>query len=366
MDQVPVEMRAPGLVFTHDGMKGYGRRRHGKGFAFYLPCGTLLTDGEERKRLLALGVPPAYRNVWICMLRNGHLQATGLDVRGRKQYRYHPEWIEWAGSQKFGQLLDFARALPRIRLNVAKLLADHEICRERIIAGVVRLLDRTGYRIGNARYEKENGSYGLTSILPEHVEQVDDGFRLTFRGKSGMLHETDVTDRRLVQLIEELHDLPGQHLFKYENAEGNWHDLDSVDINSWLKEVGGGDFTAKQFRTWRATVLCARSLGAAPPAESRAARMRIRNYAIKHTAALLHHRPATCRKYYVHPAVFAGYATGDLYRLMRSRPPALRRSDGSCGLRADERRVFRLIERYARTADSASSTDHRRAVAGPG
>jgi len=345
MVKTPTSGCPPGLVFTHDGMEGYCRKRSGKGFAFYLPCGTLLKDPAERKRILSLAVPPAYESVWICMLANGHLQATGIDVRGRKQYRYHPEWGNWAGAVKFGQLLEFAKALPKIRQTVRRQLEGDGISRDRIISGVVRLLDRTGYRVGNARYEKENGSYGLTSILSEHVEPLQQGFRLSFQGKSGILHETEVNDQRLARLINELHDLPGQHLFQYQDEEQVWRELDTAEINAWLKEIGGGDFTAKQFRTWRATVLCARELGREPPAETRAGRMRARNAAIKRTAALLHHRPATCRKYYVHPAVFAGYGSGVLYQLMNSRPPALRRVDGSSGLLADERRVFRMIER---------------------
>lgn len=326
-------------------MEGYRRKRSGKGFAFYLPSGTLLKDPAERKRILSLAIPPAYESVWICMLAKGHLQATGLDVRGRKQYRYHPAWGEWTGSVKFGQLLEFAAALPRIRQTLRRQLEGEDISKERIVAGVVGLLDRTGYRVGNSRYEKENGSYGVTSILPEHVEPVEQGFRLSFQGKSGILHETEVDDQRLARLINELHDLPGQHLFQYQDEAEVWRELDTADINAWLKETGGGDFTAKQFRTWRATVLCARELGREPPAETRAGRTRARNAAIKRTAALLHHRPATCRKYYVYPAVFTGYGSGALHQFMNSRPPALRRGHGSSGLFADERRVFRLIER---------------------
>lgn len=335
----------PGLVFTHDGMHGYARKRRGKGFAFYLPCGTLMTDEAERKRILSLAIPPAYQSVWICMLPNGHLQATGIDLRGRKQYRYHAEWGVWSGGLKFGNLLNFAKALPQIRHEARRQLAGEGISRERTIAGVVGLLDRTGYRIGNARYEKENGSYGLTSILPEHVEVMEKGFRLRFNGKSGKMHETEVTDRRLVELINDLHDLPGQHLFQYEDKDGSWYDIDSLEINAWLKETGGGEFTAKQFRTWRATVLCARELGKEPVAETRAGRTRARNEAIRRTAALLHHRPATCRKYYVHPVIFESYRSGLLHKVMNARAPLLRKSDGTAGLRADERRVFRLIER---------------------
>ncbi len=341
----------PGLVFTHDGMEGYRRKRRGKGFSFHLPCGELLRDPEERRRILSLAVPPAYRSVWICMLPNGHLQATGIDDRGRKQYRYHPAWMEWSGERKFDHLLEFARALPEIRRAVRASLAGDRFSRERVVAGVVALLDRTGYRVGSPRYARENGSYGLATMLTRHVDPDDDGsVRIHFNGKSGKRHETEVNDPRLVRLIHELHELPGQHLFRYEDESGERHDLDSSEVNAWLKEKGGGDFSAKQFRTWRATVLCARELGREPPAGSRAARTRARNEAIKRTAAILHHRPATCRKYYVHPAIFRAYPGGELHRAINRRAPALRRRDGTCRLHADERRVFRLLERDSTSA----------------
>ncbi|RYD48530.1 MAG: DNA topoisomerase IB, partial [Verrucomicrobiaceae bacterium] len=250
------------LVFTTDQMPGYKRVRKGSGFSFLLPDGAVLTDKGERRRLMSLAVPPAYENVWICRLPNGHLQATGVDARKRKQYRYHPAWHESAADRKFGMLIEFAKALPRIRARVARDLGNSELTRERVIAGIVALLDLTGYRIGNSRYEKENRSYGLSSLLMKHVMEENGHLTLRFRGKSGGEHETEVSNPRLTQLVEELQELPGQHLFRYEDDSGSFHDIETEDVNNWLKEAGGGDYTAKQFRTWRATLLCAKELAA--------------------------------------------------------------------------------------------------------
>ncbi len=331
------------LVFTSDHMPGYRRHRSGRGFSYRLPDGTILTDRSERRRIRSLVIPPAYKEVWICMLENGHLQATGLDARGRKQYRYHPAWHEHAAERKFGQLAGFAAALPRIRAAVRKELAGNELTRERVIAGVVLLLDETGYRIGNTRYERDNGTHGIASLLTRHLREEENGLQLRFVGKSGQRHETIVSNPRLTRLLGELQDLPGQHLFRYESADGGWRDLDSSDVNSWLHEITGADYTAKIFRTWKATVGCARGLAANPPPDSRGAREQVIREAIKATAARLNHTAATCRKFYVHPAVLRSYRSEELNRIMRSRPPALRKSDGTASLRADERRVYRIL-----------------------
>ncbi|RYD20511.1 MAG: DNA topoisomerase IB [Verrucomicrobiaceae bacterium] len=331
------------LVFTTDQMPGYKRIRKGKGFSFLLPGGGVLSDKGERRRILSLAVPPAYENVWICQLPNGHLQATGIDARKRKQYRYHPEWHAGAANRKFGSLVDFAKALPKIRARVSRDLANPELTRERVIAGIVALLDITGYRIGNSRYEKENRSYGLSSLLMKHVKEEDGQLLLRFRGKSGGEHETEVNNPRLTRLVEELQELPGQHLFRYEDESGNFHDIETEDVNGWLKEAGGGEYTAKQFRTWRATLLCARELAKEPPQEAVTNQGRVFREAIKTTALQLNHTPATCRKYYIHPNLEKTFASGILYQVMHSPAPKLKRSDGTAGLRTDERRVFKLI-----------------------
>ncbi len=331
------------LVYTSDRMPGYKRVRQGRGFSFFLPDGSTLADRMERKRILSLAVPPAYTGVWICMLENGHLQATGMDARGRKQYRYHPGWHLHAGDRKFTLLPSFAAALPRIRAQVKRDLARPSLTRGRVIAGITALLDITGYRIGNSRYARDNRSFGLSSLLSRHLREEDGQLHLRFRGKSGQAHDTWITSPRLAGLINDLQDLPGQHLFRYEDSTGGWHDIGTADVNEWLKEVGGGEYTAKQFRTWKATVLCALELAREEPPDTRTACERVIREAIRTTAAILHHTPATCRKYYIHPALLAAYRSGDLFRIMKAPPPRLRRSDGTAGLHVDERRVFKVI-----------------------
>lgn len=210
--------------------------------------------------------------------------------------------------------------------------------------GIARAMEDVHFRIGNRRYVRQNRSFGLASLLSRHLSEEEGRWTMRFRGKSGKDHEAEIADRRLVSLIAELHELPGQALFQYEDPAGDLHEVSSTDVNGWLKDAGGGDFTAKQFRTWRATVMCARKLGSAPPAESEAACRRAERDAIRVTAEALHHTVATCRKYYVHPAILRAYRSGALFRVMNSAPPRLRRDDESSKLRVDERRVLKVIE----------------------
>lgn len=343
MESAPVILPRS-LVFTHDGMPGYTRQRRGRGFSYLTPARTTLTDVGERRRITSLVIPPAYETVWISLKPNGHLQATGIDQRGRKQYRYHPEWQVLSSDRKFQLLRAFALALPRLRRRVKSALARPEPDRERILGGIVALLDATGFRIGNRRYVRQNRSFGLASLLSRHLSEDSGRWIMRFRGKAGKDHEAEIADRRLVSLIAELHELPGQALFQYEDPVGDLHEVGSTDVNDWLKDAGGGDFTAKQFRTWRATVMCARELGSAPPAESEAACRRAERDAIRVTAEALHHTVATCRKYYVHPAILRAYRSGELFRVMNSAPPRLRRGDESGKLRVDERRTLKVIE----------------------
>ena len=334
-----------GLIFTHDGMPGYRRTRAGSGFSYRLPNGSLLRNKGERARISALAVPPAYESVWICMQENGHLQATGIDQRGRKQYRYHPDWHRRAGKKKFQDLAQFARALPAIRRKMRAALDDEGLERSRIIAGIVTLLDQTGFRIGNRRYVEENRSFGLASLLNRHAHETEEGWLLRFKGKAGKEHRAQITDAQVSALVEELQELPGQYLFCHRDGR-RWRPIESADVNAWLKEISGDDITAKQFRTWRASVMCARELGRELPPEGKTALKKAETLAIRTTADRLHHTPATCRSYYIHPAIFHAYRTGDLHRRMNSPAPRLRKSDGSASLHADERRVLAIIDAY--------------------
>ncbi|MES2661418.1 MAG: DNA topoisomerase IB [Verrucomicrobiota bacterium] len=331
------------LIYTTDQMPGYKRIRRGKGFSFLLPNGGPLLDREERRRILSLAIPPAYQDVWICTVGNGHLQATGIDARQRKQYRYHPAWHESAADRKFEMLGEFAAALPRIRACLRKELANSDLTRERVIAGIVALLDLTGYRIGNSRYVRENRTFGISSLLNRHLREEEGLLVLRFRGKAGNEHHAEIANPRLAQLVSELQDLPGQHLFCYEDADGMVHPIETTDVNQWLKEAGGGDYTAKQFRTWRATVLCAKELAAEPPPAASSVQDRIVREAIKSTALKLNHTPATCRKFYIHPALITAYRGGHLHKIMNSPPPRLSRKNGTAGLRPNERKVFKIL-----------------------
>lgn len=342
----PEELRMRHLVYTHDGMPGYRRRRSGRGFSYLTPEGATLRDRSERRRIAALIIPPAYESVWVCLRANGHLQATGIDQRGRKQYRYHPDWHLLAADRKFEMLPLFVMALPRIRRRARAALSGEGLDRDRIIAGIVALLDTTGFRVGSRRYVKENKSFGLSSLLSRHLSEEDGQWVIRFRGKSGKEHRADVADAKIASLVAELQELPGQHLFQYEDGSGELRVVETADVNSWLKETSGGDFTAKQFRTWRATLLCAEELGKLPPPESRTALKRAEVAAIRNTAEALNHTVATCRKYYIHPGILKAFRTGDLYRVMNSSPPRLRRADESARLHANERRVLFLIERF--------------------
>ncbi|MES2925028.1 MAG: DNA topoisomerase IB [Verrucomicrobiota bacterium] len=332
------------LIYTTDQMPGYKRVRRGKGFSFVLPDGVgFLIDKAERKRILSLAIPPAYENVWICPLPNGHLQATGIDARQRKQYRYHPAWHESAADRKFEMLGGFAAALPRIRAALRKELAGTDLTRDRVISGIVALLDLTGYRIGNSRYVKDNNTFGLSTLRTRHLKEDRGQLKLRFRGKAGHEHRAEVADRRLTRLVRDLQELPGQHLFCYEDESGICHDIGTTDVNDWLKLTGGGEYTAKQFRTWRATVMCARKLAEAPPPAEIKAQDRVVREAIRETARSLNHTEATCRKYYIHPGLIASFASGSLYRIMNAPAPRLRKSDGTAGLHADERRLYKIL-----------------------
>lgn len=330
------------LVYTTDRQPGYRRVRSGRGFRYLLPDGSALRQAEELKRIKSLAIPPAYREVWICRKPSGHLQATGFDVRGRKQYRYHPLWHQYAGDRKFSSLPAFAASLPAIRAAAKRDLNSDELSRARVIAGVIALLDATGFRIGNRRYAKQNRSYGLSSLLSRHLKEQDGEIHFAFVGKAGLPHDLKVDSPSLIRLVHDLQDLPGQYLFRFEGSDGKWHDLETSDINGWLKEVGGGDFTAKQFRTWRATLECACLLGKVEVPESKSAKEKEIRTAIRATAEMLRHTVTTCRKFYIHPAIPALFKSGVLGRVMNSPPP---RSAAFRGLRADEKKVLSLIRK---------------------
>jgi len=310
-----------GLRYTNDDKPGITRRRTPEGFSYYTPQGEPITDEATLGRIKKLGIPPAYEDVWICPQPNGHLQATGHDARGRKQYRYHEKWRLVRDEAKYGRMIAFGEALPRIRAVVDADLAQQGMPREKVLAAVVRLLEETHIRVGNEEYARENQSFGLTTLHNQHVDITGATSHFHFRGKSGKDHAIDLRDARLARIIRRCQELPGDELFEYLDHDGQPHTIDSADINDYLHEAGGLDFTAKDFRTWAGTILAARTLAACEPCESEKHGKRNITQAIKEVAAQLGNTPAVCRKCYVHPAVLDSYATGTLFDALQLRSP---------------------------------------------
>ena len=309
-------MAAPALEHTFDDIPGIKRRRKGSGFAYYDPEERLIADPEERRRIAKLAIPPAWTQVWICPSPSGHIQATGRDAKGRKQYIYHPEFRSWREQTKFLHILEFAQALPRLRESVARDLAERKLSRRLVLATAVRILEQTLIRVGNEEYAQQNQSYGLTTLRREHVRPGGNAVRFKFRGKHGKVFETTFQDRRVSAVLRRLEGLPGQQLLQFVDEEGGIHRVTSDDVNSYIREATGGDFSAKDFRTWAATVLAALALLETEAATTqRAVKGNIRR-AIERTAQRLGNTPTVCRQSYVHPEVIEGYLDGTLAKVL--------------------------------------------------
>ncbi len=304
-----------GLRHVTDAQPGLRRRRAGKGFAYVDARGRPIKDRETLARIRRLAIPPAWTDVWICADPQGHLQATGRDARGRKQYRYHPRWREARDATKYDRMAAFGEALPRIRARVARDLDLPGVPREKVLATVVRLLETTYTRVGNAEYARENRSYGLTTIRNDHAEVRGARVRLRFRGKAGVQHEVEVEDPRVARVVRRCQDMPGQELFCYEDEQGVVRDVTSTDVNAYLREISGDDFTAKDFRTWAGTLLALAALQEIGPFRRKAEGKRNVVAAVKRVAERLGNTPAVCRRAYVHPAVVGAYLEGRLAKL---------------------------------------------------
>ena len=330
--------RAAGLRYVHDDRPGIRRVRSGRGFRYVGPDGRAVRDPDALRRIRGLAVPPAWTDIWICPLPNGHIQASGRDARGRKQYRYHPRWRETRDATKYHRMIAFASALPAVRARAEADLALSGLPRPKVLAAVVRLLESTLIRVGNEEYARANGSFGLTTLRDRHVRVHGAAMRFHFRGKSGVRHAVDVSDRRLARIILQCQDLPGHELFQYVDDDGAAHEISSADVNDYLREAAGGEFTAKDFRTWAGTVLAAEALRACDACESAAERKRNVVAAVETTAHRLGNTVAVCRKCYVHPAVVEAYLDGSL-------ADALRRNGAAPpnGLRAEEAAVLAFL-----------------------
>ena len=305
-----------GLTYCSDEHPGLKRTPSGKGFAYHDAHGGLVRDAKTLDRVRALAIPPAWTDVWICPRATGHIQATGRDVKGRKQYRYHDGWSRHASESKFERLPAFARALPKLRKRVETDLNRRGVSRDKVLATAVRLLELTLIRVGNTQYAKQNRSYGLTTLNKRHLDLTGTALTFAFQGKSGVEHEVRVRDRRLATVVRSLRDLPGQQLFKYRDAEGTLCAITSDDVNAYIREAMGDGFSAKDFRTWAGTVSAARALREMdPPSSPTDAKRRI-TVCVKAVAGLLGNTPTVCRSSYVHPAVFDLYQSGRLGELL--------------------------------------------------
>ncbi|WP_455288532.1 DNA topoisomerase IB [Cupriavidus necator] len=329
-----------GLRYVDDSGPGITRRRQGSGFSYLGPDGERVRDAATLARIAALAIPPAYESVWICPDPRGHLQATGRDARGRKQYVYHPEWATLRDTDKYARLAAFGAVLPRLRARAARDLRRNGMPREKVVAAVVVLLDATLVRVGSPRYAQQNGTYGLTTLRRRHVTVRGSRLRFQFTGKSGITHDVSVNDPRLARIVRNCADLPGQCLFKYRDGNGDIREIGSADVNAYLQELTGGDFTAKDFRTWAGSVHALAILRKLPEAASETARKKAVADAIREVAHQLRNTMAVCRKCYVHPDVIDAYLAGALQA--RGRAPSATR------LRADEARLLQLLSSGSR------------------
>src|SRR5438067_8014393 len=307
------------LCYVHNSMPGITRHKARNGFDYRTPDGELVRDIETLKRIRALAIPPAWSDVWICPDPNGHLQAVGRDQRRRKQYRYHSRWREVRDEAKFGKMLMFSRALPLIRTRIEEDLKLPGLPRERVLAAIVRLMELTLFRVGNSEYAKENKSYGLTTLRDRHVAIEGGRIHISFRGKSGIQHQTDINDRRLAKIVKNCRDLPGQELFQYIDENGERRAVDSADVNEYLREITGEEVTAKDFRTWAGTHLAAEALREFELFDSEAKRKKAIVQAVEKVAKHLGNTPAICRRCYIHPAILDGYLDGTLLQTLADR-----------------------------------------------
>jgi DNA topoisomerase-1 len=335
--------KAAGLRHANDARPGIARKRAGKAFRYLDAEGRQIRDEETLKRIKSLAIPPAWTDVWICPDPLGHIQATGRDEKGRKQYRYHPRWRTVRDQSKYGRMEAFGRTLPRIRERLEQDLALPGLPRPKVLAAVVRLLELSLIRVGNDEYARSNRSYGLTTMRNRHASVRGSKIQFEFRGKSGVDHSIDIQDRRLARVVARCQDLPGQELFEYVDGDGNVQDVGSSDVNEYLREVSGEEFTAKDFRTWAGTVLAAMALQEfeAFDSDTQAKKNIVR--AIERVAERLGNTPSVCRKCYVHPKILDSYLDGSMLESLRRR--TREEMDGSFGeLRPEEAAVMALLQ----------------------
>lgn len=340
---VNAEPLPTGLSYVTDQDPGIRRKpARGHGFNYVDAEGDAITDDRTLDRIHALAIPPAWKDVWICPRPNGHIQAVGRDQRGRKQYRYHARWREARDGDKYDRLIAFGRALPRLRKRVDEDLSRRGLPREKVLAAVVKVMEKTLIRVGNREYARQNKSFGLTTLRDRHVKVGAAKAMFEFKGKSGKVHQTGFNDRRLARVVQACQDLPGQRLFQYLDEDGQRRAVESADVNAYIREALGEDFSAKDFRTWAGTVAAAQALMLAEPCASATQTKRTINTCVKAVAGVLGNTAAVARSAYIHPAVLTAYSEGRLDLQTRSED------------RAFELAVLRFLE-AARDADTAKA-----------
>ena len=333
-----------GLEYVCDDAPGITRKRSGTGWRYIDARGRTIKDHWEKRRIDKIAVPPAYTDVWICPTENGHIQATGRDDRGRKQYRYHPRWTEARDSAKYEKMVAFAALLPGIRKRVAADMRKQGLPREKVIATLVALLEKTLIRIGNEDYAKENKSFGLTTLRNRHLDVEGATLRFDFKGKSGKTWNLDLRDRRVAKVVRSIQELPGQQLFQYLDEEGKRQPVDSSDVNAYLRDITGEDVTAKDFRTWAGTVLASLALSEFEAVDSEARRKKNVKAAIDSVAKRLGNTPTICRKCYVHPHVLTSYLDGSMLEGIK-REVEDELGDDAHALKPEEAAVLGLLSR---------------------
>ncbi len=344
-----------GLRYVSDSRPGITRKARGKSFAYRAAGGAAVRDVETLRRIRSLVIPPAWTEVWICPNENGHIQAVGRDARGRKQYRYHPRWHEVRDEAKYGRVLAFGEALPRIRRRIAADLRRRGMSREKVLATVVRLLETTLIRVGNDEYAQQNGSYGLTTMHNRHAKVRGGGITFEFKGKSGKQHRIDVRDPHLAKLIRRCQELPGQDLFGYVDEDGTVRDVTSEDVNAYLRDIAGEEFSAKDFRTWAGTVLAAIALREFEEFDSQKQAKRNVVQAVEAVARMLGNTAAVCRRCYIHPKILDSYISGQtIATLQQSTEQRLRGSLAK--LRPEEAAVMMLLRERLTQAERAGGS----------
>jgi DNA topoisomerase I len=333
---------AADLIYVNDKDAGIARVKKGKGFSYFIND-ELVEDEEIINRIKKLAIPPAWTEVWICKNKNGHIQATGKDVRGRKQYKYHPLWHVLRNETKFHRMYEFGKLLPSMRLRMEEDLAKKELCEERVMATVVSLMERTYIRIGNEDYQKLYGSYGLTTLKDNHVKINGDTVHFSFKGKKGIDHNISLKNKRLAGMIKKCREIPGRELFQYFDAEGNRRSIDSGMVNRYIKEATGGDYSAKDFRTWAGTLNILRAFKSIGLAESETDSKKNIISALDEVSRQLGNTRMVCKKYYVHPGIIRLYEEKNLHKYIEELDE-IEEPDNLTGLTADERVLMKILK----------------------